>query len=167
MGRIEAVKEMVREGRVGFRVDEVMSGEHEFEPAFGLAGKRPMEFRVTWGADRVGEWGNPFGAGFMVNDLAGTVSIQGLCEKTPCRGTLELRYFRDRTIRYTFEFAVNGTGYRYVGEKVHILPWNLPWSHTTCYGRVVDKATGELVSTSVTHFRLRTAPAFLASVRLA
>jgi hypothetical protein len=40
-------------------------------------------------------------------------------------------------------------------------------SHTTCYGVLTEAASGKLVSKSVTHFRLATAPAFLASLRLA
>ena len=103
----------------------------------------------------------------LQSDLEGTVSIDGLCVDEPCRGTLALRYLTDQTLRYSFEFQVASVPYRYVGEKVHIRPWNLPWSHTTCYGRLVRSDTGELVSTSVTHFRWRSIPAFLASLRLA
>ena len=89
------------------------------------------------------------------------------CTSAPCKGTLALLYFTDQKIRYTFEFTVDGETYRYVGEKVHIFPWNLPWSHTTCFGRLTKKETGELVSVSVVHFRYRTIPAFMASLRLA
>jgi len=143
---------------------EVMSGRHEFEPRFGEPGKRDMEFRVRWGTDDLVRWLNPLGREFMLNDLHGTVTIDGLCVDTPCSGTLHLRYFNDATLRYTFDFDVSGVPYRYVGEKVHLRPWNLAWSHTTCYGRVVRTDTGELVSTSVTHFRLRTVPGFVASL---
>ena len=166
MGRIADTKKMVAEGRIGFRMDEVMTGLHEFEPKFGEPGKRPMEFRVTWGPRHIAEWANPAGERFMINDMQGTVTIDGLCYFAPCTGSLELRYFKDRTIRYSFEFNEGGETYRYVGEKVHIYPWNLFWSHTTCFGRLTKKDTGELVSTSVTHFRFRTAPAFMASMRL-
>jgi len=150
----------------GFRMVERMIGRHEFEPKYGPPGKQPMEFRVRWGAQRLGAWLNPLGERFMTNDLAGTVTISGLCDRAPCTGTLELRYFKDATLRYTFEFEVDGMPLRYVGEKVSIRPWNLPWSHTTCFGRVVRTDTGELVSTSVTHFRLRTVLTFLASFRI-
>jgi hypothetical protein len=78
-----------------------------------------------------------------------------------------LRYLQDRSIRYAFRFKEGGKDYKYVGEKVNIHLWNLPWSHTTCFGRLILQGTGELVSTSVTHFRIRSLPRFIASVRLA
>ena len=151
--------------RPGFHMNEAMSGVHEFEPRYGEPGKRKMEFRVRWGTDRLSRWLNPLGREFMLSDLEGAVTIDGLCVDAPCHGTLHMRYFKDATLRYTFEFQVSGVPYRYVGEKVHLRPWNLVWSHTTCFGRLVRTDTGELVSTSVTHFRLRSAPRFLASVR--
>ncbi len=167
MGRLAAIRSMVGEGRIGFKMDEVMTGLHEFEPRFGPAGKRPMEFRVTWGPRHLTEWSNPSGNHFMINDMKGSVTIDGLCYFEPCTGSLELRYFKDQTIRYAFTFEADGGTYQYVGEKVNIYPWNLFWSHTTCFGRLTRQETGELVSTSVTHFRFRTAPAFMASFRLA
>jgi hypothetical protein len=103
----------------------------------------------------------------MVGELEGTVTIDGLCDQTPCTGSLELRYLKEHKIRYSFGFKVDGKAYRYVGEKVDIQLWNLPRSHTTCFGRLFLLGTGELVSTSVTHFRIRSLPRFLASARLA
>ena len=152
---------------LGFRVDETMSGEHEFEDRFGDPGRRPLSFTVTWGVDDLRSYLDPRGDGFLVSNLQGTITVDGLCNEAPCTGTLELRYFKDHTIRYTIEFEVDGEPYRFVGEKMHIYPWNLPWSHTTCYGRLTRDDTGELVSTSLTHFRLIKAPAFLGSLRLA
>jgi len=167
MGRLAQIRQMVSQGRVGFAMDEVMTGTHEFEPRFGPPGKRPMEFRVTWGPKHLGEWLKPSGGRFMLNDMEGTVTVDGLCYFAPCSGSLALRYFQDQTIRYAFSFEVDGAPYQYVGEKVHIYPWNLVWSHTTCFGRITRQETGELVSTSVTHFRFRTALEFAASMRLA
>jgi hypothetical protein len=142
----------------GFRGDEEMTGHHELEPAFGLPGRRPMSFRVTWGADDVGAWltGAPL-------RLDGRISVSGLVDDAPCSGTLELRYGEGR-IRYVLGFAADGRRYQYVGEKVNIRPWNLPTSHTTCFGRVTD-ADGRLVSTSVLLFRLKRLPALVASFR--
>lgn len=150
---------------MGFQIQEVMTGHHEFERGHGAPGRHFMEFRVTWGTDDLRAWADPFGDRFLVNELQGTVTVEGLCRDTPCRGTLEMRYFKDGSIRYTFEFEVDGTRYEYVGQKMHIRPWNLPWSHTTCYGRLIAKETGELVSISLTHFRMRTALRFLGSFR--
>ena len=150
----------------GFSMDEVMTGTHEFLPGAGPPGTLPFEFRVRWGTSDMGEFLDPRGKNFMVNDMEGTVTVGGLCEDVRCSGTLELRYFKDQKIRYAFEFSVDGATYRFVGEKVNILPWNLATSHTTCFGTLTD-GTGQLLSRSLTFFRLRTAPAFLASFRLA
>lgn len=167
MGRLGLLKAMIQEGRFGFLVDEVMSGEHSFEPAFGSPEKRPMEFRVSWGSKQIRKWANPAHHRFLTSDLHGSVTVDGLCYHSPCSGSLELRYFKDQTVRYTFGFEVGGASYSYVGEKVNIRLRNLPWSHTTCFGRVVLQETGQLVSTSVTRFRVRSLPRFVASLRLA
>jgi len=167
VGRLAALKATIREGRIGFLVDEVMTGEHAFEPPFGSPEKRPMEFRVTWGTKHIPQGANPAHDRFMVYSLQGRVTIDGLCYRIPCSGSLALRYFRDHTIRYTFGFEVDGRSYKYTGEKRNIRLWNLPWSHTTCLGRVVLEETGEVVSTSVTYFRMRSLPRFMASIRLA
>ena len=167
MGRIADLKKMISEGRIGFTMDEVMTGTHRFEPKFGPPGRRPMEFRVTWGPKNITDWMNPAGDKFMLNDMEGTVTIDGLCDAAPCKGSLALRYFKDQTIRYSFDFDVDDVAYSYVGEKVNILPWNLAWSHTTCFGRLTKKETGELVSISVTYFRMRTSLSFMASMKLA
>jgi hypothetical protein len=69
----------------------------------------------------------------MVNELEGTVSIDGLCEEAPCSGKLELKYFSEQKIKYTFEFEAAGEDYIFIGEKRNIYPWNLPYSHTFCF----------------------------------
>lgn len=167
MSRLSELKQMVQERRIGFLLDEVMSGTHEFEPGCGPRGTLPFGFHVTWGPKRVLPWANPTGREFLSQAMHGRVSIGGLCDEAPCQGTLRLRYFTKRTIRYTFEFGVEGRDYQYVGEKVNILPWNLPTSHTTCFGTVKEIASGKLISRSVTHFRIKTTYDFLTSFRLA
>lgn len=167
MSAIAAIRHAIEERRIGFRIDETMSGDHAFEPGFGDGARRPMEFRVTWGTDCLGQWLNPRGPDFMRSPLAGRVTVEGLCIDAPCEGTLELRYFTEQKIRYTFTFTVKGERYRYVGEKRDLRPWNLHVSHTTCYGELRRTSDDELVSRSVTHFRLHTIPAFLWSLRLA
>lgn len=167
MGRIGDLKRMIKERRVGFVMDEVMTGDHEFEPEFGEPGRRPMEFRSTWGPRRLSEWLNPLGDKFLWQELTGAITVDGLCANVPATGSLELKYFTEHILRYKLNFEVGGTAYEFVGEKVNIRPWNLPVSHTTCYGVLTEVETGRLVSKSVTHFRLKTAPAFLASFRFA
>ena len=167
MGRIGELVSKVKEGRFGFRMDEEMSGEHEFEPGFGEPGRKKMVFRGTWGPKSIGPWINPRSPEFLTQDIEGAVTVEGLCQDAPFSGTLALHYFGEHKLRYTFEFQAKGKTYRYVGEKVNIRVWNLPVSHTTCYGVLTEKKTGKLVSKSVTYFRFRKAPSFLASLRLA
>ena len=166
MGRFGESLGALRRGPVGFKLHEVMTGHHEFEPGCGPPGRHPMVFRVDWGPRDVRAWLRRGTDTFLSQELEGRVTVGGLCDETPCLGALELRYFDERRIRYAFGFEVQGRAYRYVGEKVNIRVWNLPVSHTTCFGRLVEAETGRLVSTSVTHFRLRTAPRFLTSLRL-
>ncbi|MFH0902743.1 MAG: hypothetical protein V2A73_19100 [Pseudomonadota bacterium] len=166
IGGLVDLAKRLKDRRLGFRIDEVMEGEHELEPGFGPAGRQPMEFRITWGPDDIGAWLRPHSGRFLWQELVGSVTMVGFCEGALCKGELELRYFADRRLRYDFEFSVHDKTYRYVGEKVNIRPWNLPVSHTTCFGRVIEKDTGRLVSTSVVHFHWRRLPGFLASMRL-
>jgi len=167
MSRIIDNLKLLVAGRLGFAIDETMSGHHEFEPGLGEPGEHPLEFRVTWGTKDVLDWVNRRGKRLPTQSLDGTISVGGLCENAPCHGSLELMYFDKKKIRYTLSFWVEGTRYRFVGEKVNIRPWNLPVSHTTCYGTLTEADTGRLVSRSVTHFRMKTVPAFAGSLRLA
>ncbi len=167
MGRVEDLQNMIKERRVGFQIEELMSGEHEFETGMGPEGKYPFEFKVKWGPKNISAWLNPKSEEFLTQPLWGTVTAGGLCYDAPCEGTLELAYFSERKIRYTFDFQAYAKEYHFVGEKVNILPWNLPVSHTTCFGTVTEKDTGKLVSRSVTYFKWWTAPFFIASFRLA
>jgi hypothetical protein len=102
----------------------------------------------------------------MRNQLSGWITVGGLCERAPCEGHLELKYFSEHKIRYLFRFGADGHQYAYVGEKVNIMPWNLPTSHTTCFGRITAADTGKLISTSVVFFELRTIVSFTRSFRL-
>lgn len=151
-------------GDVGFKMEEVMSGEHEF--ATGKQGKLPMEFKVVWGAESLIDWANPFEEDFMCNSLDGTVTIGGLCKDIPCTGRLELKYFTEQKICYTFYFEVEGEAYEFVGEKRNIYPWNLPYSHTCCFGELRKVGSNKVISNSITHFHWDTLPAFLGSFEL-
>ena len=151
-------------GDVGFKMEEVMSGEHEF--VTGKQGKLPMEFKVVWGAESLIDWANPFEEDFMCNSLDGTVTIGGLCKDIPCTGRLELKYFTEQKICYTFYFEVEGEAYEFVGEKRNIYPWNLPYSHTCCFGELRKVGSKKVISNSTTHFHWDTLPAFLGSFEL-
>ena len=156
----------LREGRVGFQVDETMAGEHEFAAGWGPPGKRRLSFSVSWGPANVVRWLKPGSPEFLFQPLSGTFTVEGLCETAPCQGTLELRYFDEHKIRYSIDFDASGRHLRYLGEKTNIHLWNLPTSHTTCYGRITDARTGALVSTSITRFPLTSLPRLLLSLRL-
>lgn len=158
---------MVLERRVGFMVDEVMSGTHHFVGDAGPPGEHPMVFNVTWGNRRIDRFFNPLGSDFMCNFLEGTVTVGGLVKDAACSGKLDLRYFSEAKIRYTFTFEDDrGRSYHYVGKKINIRPWNLHRTHTTCYGTVTDMESGNVISRSVLYFRLITVPGFLLSFRL-
>jgi hypothetical protein len=158
------LREMLSKTRIGFAIKEVMSGSHEFSPGQGPTGRMFMEFQVRWGAPDLKKcWQSQ--DWIWVNELDGRVTVAGLCDQAACPGRLEMRYLRDASIRYVFDFEANGMAYRYVGEKVNIKPWNLPVSHTTCFGTLVEADSGKLISTSLLHFRLRGLPRFLTSIR--
>lgn len=139
-----------RVGDIGFKLWEIMSGEHEFVDSD--KGKLPFDFKIDWGASNIFDFLNPFDASFLCNHLTGTVTVGGLCTDAACSGTLDLRYFSEQKIRYTFDFEVDGVGYQFVGEKRNIYPWNLLYSHTTCFGELRRTDNNHLISTSVTHF---------------
>ncbi len=151
----------------GFQIHEIMSGEHEFVDGAGPAGKHKFEFKADWGPKNLVDFLNPANdQKFLLSELAGTVTIGGMCENMPVYGTLQLRYIQDQKIRYTFDFTVDGEPYQYVGEKQQIYPWNLQYSHTTCFGEVKNLRTGKVISKSVTHFDLNDLPEFLGTFKL-
>jgi len=133
-GRWYGFAKMIKEKRLGFVMDETMTGEHEFENGHGPAGNKFMEFTATWGTKHLTKWLNVFSPDFWKSDLSGVVTIEGLCKDAPIHGSLTLMYFSKAKIRYEFEFEVEGKKYAFVGEKLNIRPWNLHKSHTTCYG---------------------------------
>src|SRR5512147_650020 len=117
----------LRSNRVGFTIDETMTGEHEFVEGCGPAGKHPFSFHVTWGPRSFDSFRQFRDEGMMAVELRGIVNAGGLRDNAPCEGTLELRYFKDGKIRYDFTFEAERKTYHFVGEKVHIRPWNLPF----------------------------------------
>lgn len=172
MSRWQDLLSMLSERRVGFLVDETMAGTHrflvDFDPGGIKAGDElPLAFEATWGHPQLERFANPLSQDFLFNVLTGSVSAGGLCEATPIKGTLELRYFKDSTIRYTFEFEAHGLPLRYVGVKRGIRPWNLHRTHTTCYGTITDLSTDTPLSDSVVHFDLKLLASLAASLRLA
>lgn len=150
----------------GFKIDESMSGTHKFEEGYGPKGDHQMSFSATCGPNKIADFINPSSDKFMSLELEGNVTVGGLCEKAPCVGTLDLKYFDENKIRYNFTFEVNNKKYNYTGEKINIKPWNLPVSHTTCYGVLTDVETGQLISKSVVYFKLTDSIQFISTLRL-
>ena len=107
MGRLHDLKNMIAEKRLGFAMEEVMTGTHEFEAGQGEPGQKFMEFHGTWGPKHLTEFFNPLGGKFLYNDLKGFVTVEGLCDNAPMVGSLELLYFTEAKIRYTFTFEAN------------------------------------------------------------
>ncbi len=167
MERLELLRKMIEQRRLGFRMSEEMVGSHHFVGDAGPEGEHPMRFRVTWGTRHLLDWLNPLATGFMENFLEGSITVGGLVDDAPCSGTLKLRYLQEASLRYTIDFkAEDEHPYRYQGEKVDIRPWNLHKSHTTCFGTITDLVSGQDISKSILRFELGTLPAFLASFRL-
>jgi len=143
---------------VGFKFDEVMSGTHKFE---SQNEEFEMEFRVRWGPTDIIKWAeNKFTC-----PLEGVITIGKMCKNVPCKGTISLHYWKG-ILKYDMWFTHCDVIYHYVGEKRNIRPWNLHKTHTTCYGVLTRAWNREVISKSVTHFRLKTLPAFLASFRI-
>jgi hypothetical protein len=157
-------------GEIGFTMEERMRGTHRFlrdlPPEVRAGAELPLLFVARWGHPRAAAYLNPLGGDFMRADLEGEITAGGLCDAAPMKGELELRYLKDATVRYRFEFVASGRRWRYEGEKSGLRPWNLHRTHTTCRGRIVDQQNGEPLSESVVHFDLAELPRFLASLRL-
>ena len=110
---------------------------------------------------------NPFSKEFLSSETKGFITVGGLTEKAACSGTLKMLYFSERKIRYILFFKdEKGTVYKYTGEKINLLPWNLHRTHVTCYGVVTDLKTGENISQSVVYFPYRETIPFIFSFRL-
>jgi len=153
--------------KVGFTIDETMSGTHHFVGRGYPKGDFPFHFTLTWGGDDLLAFINPLsGQRFCTGEAKGTVTVGRFIDEAECRGTIELRYFTEAKIRYSFEFSKGRKKYHYVGEKIDIRPWNLHRTHTTCYGTLYEVKSGKEVSRSITYFKLNTLVPFLMSFRL-
>jgi len=146
---------------LGFRIDETMTGFHEFKNSNE---KKFMEFVITWGPDNILKWLNPFGSGFLKQELEGHITIDGLCKEWPCYGELTLAYYKGE-ICYKIYFIYNGKEYCYIGKKKHIKLWNLLISHTTCYGNLKQIQPFDNISKSIVYFNFSTMWEFLSSFR--
>lgn len=166
MNVINKFIDQISSKEIGFYIDEKMVGQHEFVPGEGPEGKHTFLFNVRWGPNDLSNWIRPDSQEFLINSMVGFVNIGGMGEKIPIKGSMEIKYLDEQKIRYTFDFEYNDIQYHYIGEKINIHLFNLLTSHTTCFGTLTEKATGKLISRSVTYFRLRDTFSFLRSFRL-
>ena len=137
-----------------FKIDESMVGW-----AKGYRDRFPFTFHITWG----GELKNPFvGPASFVAE--GHVDWDG--DIFYCYGNIVIDYLAGN-IRYELQWKDDDENkyYYYKGEKTNIRPWNLLWTHTTCFGVIHDSYLDEFW-TSVTYFELSSIPKFLGSLRL-
>jgi len=145
---------------LGFSIEESMVGTHRFSLS---SVEMPFRFDITWGTDDIKaawELGGVFSA-------IGTISVEGLCDRTSCYGALKLGYFSEGRLRYELFFSTPRLGECiYIGEKVNIKPWNLLVSHTTCFGTIELAESGQLLSRSVSHFRAKDVLKFAKSFKL-
>jgi len=150
----------------GFKIDESMVGWHRlYNEGFCLT-KMPFRFDITWGPENIKKFLDIQSDSFMRAPLEGYVEAPGIIDKARCFGNIKLDYANGK-IEYDFKFKEEHDGwimqYHYHGEKTGIKPWNLPWTHTTCYGAVTS--FGRLISTGVTYFELKSIPTFIRSLR--
>jgi len=150
----------------GFKLYEKMIGTHEFVSNDYPSVRYPFSFHINWKVNSIINFFKPKTDDFLLGEVEGVINIGGLADNIPLTGTMELRYFKDRKIRYTLFFTFDGKPYKFVGEKVNIKLANLVTSHTTCFGTIINVDTLELISRSVTHFRMRDSAKFLSSFRL-
>ncbi len=153
---------------IGFKLDELMTGGHQFTDAKAMTAEdRPLRFHITWGNSNIFRFLNPFSDQFLFNEARGFITVDGLVNKATCCGTLRLLYFTERKIRYELYFNdETGAPFLYVGEKRNLWPWNLYRTHVTCYGTIKDLTKDKIISESVIYFPYRETLAFLLSLRL-
>jgi len=150
----------------GFEFVETMEGYH-YMPAV-TAKKMDTCFTVKWGTENIKEVLNPKSNQFLMFQMAGILEIEGITEKTRTFGYLHLDYPHNR-IQYMLQFKsaeqppVND--YMFIGEKMNVKWWNLPFSHTTCYTTVINGAD-QLISRGVVFFKLKNLWPFLKSFKL-
>ncbi len=173
MPRFQDLLRTLGGGSLGFTMEERMAGTHRYRRDHAAGGvvageERPLELRARWGHASLRGFLSPGSGEFLSAWLEGTLAAGGLCEGAEVRGTLELRYFVDATLRYRFEFrGDDGASYRFLGEKSGLRPWNLHRTHTVCRGTIARAdAEAEVLSDVTVRFDLAQLPAFLGSFRL-
>lgn len=131
----------------GFTFAETMSGT--WTPADDVSIARPFSFTVRVHSGPLSSFRRD-----QVAELEGEVDALGLATAAPVVGTMTLRPFLGRLIRYEFEFdGDDGERYRFAGQKD--IRWLDPLrSWTTLPGELTDEG-GQVIGTASTRFHLR------------
>ncbi|MBI2169679.1 MAG: NAD-dependent epimerase/dehydratase family protein [Actinobacteria bacterium] len=132
---------------VNFGFVEVMSGSAQME---GERFDRPFRFEFDVEDGRLAD----YFTGTATGRAIGRVSLDGIATDVTAEGVLELSPYRNRTIRYAFDFtADDGRPLRFDGHKT-IVHWKPVSSWTRLPGRLFD-ADGRVVGDAFLRFDLR------------
>ena len=131
----------------GFTFAETMSGT--WTPADDISVAHKFSFTVRVHSGPLTSFRKD-----QVADLEGEVEAEGLTTGAPLVGTMVLRPFLGRMIRYEFEFdGDDGQRYRFAGQKD--IRWLDPIrSWTVLPGELTDE-DGHVIGTARTRFHLR------------
>lgn len=131
----------------GFGFAETMSGT--WERTDGARGGGRFEFTVTVRSGPLGDFRRSRTAA-----ITGTVTAEGLAVERPLEGTLEMRPFLGRIIRYEFGFTgTDGARYRFAGQKD--IRWLDPLRTWTELPGTVTTEAGAVIGSATTRFDLR------------
>ncbi len=129
---------------MGFGFEETMSGTWTRDGV-----ERPFSFSVRVRSGPLRHFRKD-----QVADMEGTVDAGGLASRQPLRGTLLLKPFLGRVIRYEFDFTGDdGRPYSFAGQKD--IRWLSPVRTWTQLPGEVRNASGTLVGTAMTHFDMK------------
>lgn len=132
---------------MGFRFAETMSGTWTRTDRTGE--RRPIQFSVVARSGPLGRF-----RADKVARLTGTIDAEGLATRREVTGTLVLKPFVGRVIRYELDFTGDdGKRYRFAGQKD--IRWLDPVRTWTELPAEITDTEGALVGRALTRFDLR------------
>jgi hypothetical protein len=151
---------------IGF--SESMSGTHTFLEGPNAGKKLAIRFTIDVKSLPLPEFLNVMNLDtFFVCDIAGTLTAEGLVEKTPAKGRLLMRYFHEQKLHYYLEFeGPDGKQYYFKGEKRNIWPWNIWKTHFRLYSGIYEKETNKMVSEGMLYFLYSDLPKWITTFKL-
>jgi hypothetical protein len=134
--------------RLGFEFQEVMSGTYTRTGQPAQSGEMRLEVRAR-AADALQHLRD----GLV--ELEGTLDMTGLATDVPVSGTVEIRPFTRKIIRYDFSFTGDdGQPYRFTGQK-DIRFADFLATITNLSGAVITDASGAEVARAALRFDLK------------